>query len=129
MFLFVHHLCSQPIEVEDEPCSQYRLSQYVAQQKSAYNCASFSAPPAPEGAAVNQVMSGLMNPFPKGLEVVSTEVKCEDLPCAKCLRGLGLRGVLRPVCCDVCKEYWHLKCAGLAMPPRHGSWGCPRCNG
>lgn len=88
----------------------------------------YEAPPSPEGAAVSVILDNLPNPFPV-LTTVTTEVKVENEPCAACLRPLGTRGLLRPVCCDYCKEYWHLRCAGLQMPPRYNSWGCRRCQG
>jgi hypothetical protein len=88
----------------------------------------FAAAPAEEGAAANVKFEDTPFPFKK-LEVVTTEVKVEGDPCAKCGDKLGTRGTIRPVFCDLCKEYWHLKCAGLSMPPRWGSWACPRCDG
>lgn len=69
-----------------------------------------------------------INPFPT-LQVVTTEVKMENDPCAKCFKPLGIRGTKRPVQCDICQEFWHLECAKLAMPPRYPSWACPRCMG
>ena len=35
--------------------------------------------------------------------------------------------LMRGVCCEVCKMWYHRKCAGLVGPPRYGSWGCPGC--
>ena len=108
--------------------SQYRLSQFMARKKSDHNATAFAVPPTPAGAATSSVMTDLPNPFPR-LPVVETEVKVEDQPCAMCFQPLGVKGPDRPVWCDVCHEYWHLKCANLSMPPRYNSWACPRCLG
>jgi hypothetical protein len=109
--------------------SQHCLASYLAIQKSNHNAAAFAAPAAPPNAPNSIDMTILPNPFPRPLTVVTTEVKVEGEPCSKCFGALGTRGGLRPVNCDLCREYWHLKCANLVIPPRFNSWACPRCTG
>ncbi len=83
--------------------SQHRLAAYMALKKSDHNAAAFGAPPVAEHAPQPIDMTLLPNPFPQ-LTVVTTEVKVEGEPCAKCFRPLGTRGGLRPVNCDVSRK-------------------------
>lgn len=108
--------------------SQHRLQSYLDHGRSAYRAAAYEAPPAPLDApmGVNQDLHGLPSPFPAPLVVKTTEVKMEGEPCAKCFKPLGVSERMRPVMCDLCREYWHLKCARLDMTPMFG-WTCPRC--
>ena len=107
--------------------SQYSLERYLAVRRSDYNAAAFSTPPLP-GTQPTIDGSMLPNPFPV-LTSVSYEESVRGQACARCDGPLGMAGTVRPVPCDVCHEIWHLDCGGLAMPPRYGSWLCPRCDG
>ena len=105
--------------------SQYSLERYLAYKKSEHNAA---ARQAPADSPTSVVMSDLPNPFP----IMKTETSDEKYfgrPCARCGIGMGKRGVLRPLSCDVCAELWHYDCAGRTMAPSRRSWCCPRCEG
>ena len=137
--VWLHHILPK-----DMPLSQYRMAQFLAVRRSDYNAAACAAPAAEPDAplGVTSVLDNMPNPFPAPLVVVDTPVKLE--PCSKCYQPLASRGTNRPVQCDMCHEFWHLMqhslsiwtvlnaeltCASLQMPPRHGSWACPRCLG
>ena len=49
---------------------------------------------------------------------ISTAVKVEGEPCAKCYKPMGRSGRKLPICCDACGEYWHWGCAGIQLTPR-----------
>ncbi len=125
-YRFSQHLAKERSSSSCEAVKTNKLAKSLALQKSNHNAAAFAAPPAPEDSSTSSIMKDLPNPFPL-LRSISTEVKVENEPCAKFYGPLGLKGLMRPVCCDTCGEYWHLKCANMALPPRYGSWGCPRC--
>lgn len=143
----------------DEPVemSQFRYSQFVL-ARSDYNAATFEAPAARAGAAVNVLTDRLPNPFPriKRQKLAKKGVSVKRECCSKCSWPTNLDVVsLRPATCDSCHEtctgqstyenfsclancgwtfldlpcQWHLGCANLRFPPKRGSWQCPRCEG
>ena len=94
-----------------------------------YRTSTWEAAPAAEFSQHTTLFAECPNPFLPKVDVKTVEVKVEGDPCAKCHERLGTMGTAHPVFYDVCRDHWHLKCAGLQMPPHWGSWACLRCDG
>ena len=109
-----------PQEDDSVEISQYRASIQAQLDlgRAEYREAARNAPPAAPDAPmhVTSDLSGMPNPFPKALKVKTEEDKWSGQPCAKCFKALGKRGGQRPIQCDICRDVWHMQCAGKAIP-------------
>ena len=117
----------------------------AANQKAWSRHLTFGAPPTPEGAQDNQDLTGLPNvlagtPVCARCNVVS---QCSKLQ-HPLLHGVEPQVLLYICCtgnipkktdsvqmqgfqCDVCHEWYHLRCLDRCFPPYRGSFACPPC--
>ena len=61
---------------------------------------------------------------------VKNEVQVKkEMQCYRCDYPIKKNacGGQRPVTCDICHAVYHMSCAKLRFPPKHGSWAYESC--
>ena len=81
--------------------------------------------------SMSQDLTGIPSPFDSArfdgppTKVCKVQVKEEKQQCCRCDYPITKNAA--SVTCDVCHAIYHLSCAKLRFPPKHGSWACETC--
>ena len=91
----------------------------------------WAAPATPAKAPISQELSAIPSPFAQAIfeEQLKKRVKKEvqvkkEMQCYRCDYPIKKNacGAQQPVTCDICHAVYHMSCAKLRFPPKHGSW-------
>ena len=122
---------------EREP-STYELNEKESIVYEREMCRSrvWAAPATPAKAPISQDLSAVPSPFAQAMfeeqpkKKVKKEVQVKkEMQCYRCDYPIKKNacGGQRPVTCDICHAVYHMSCAKLRFPPKHGSWACESC--
>ena len=112
--LAVYHRAALEWDYDERPLTQPSLKRSLEEAREIYRTATWEAPPAPEGAAVNQDLSNVPQPFKRMRRprYPPRHVPRENT-CSKCSREIfvwrPLRGGAR-IQCKVCNAPYHESC-------------------
>lgn len=91
------------------------IKELITKGKKAYRKSAWEAPPAPFGnpSGQTQDLSKCIDPFPVPIKltVLPPIIEGQGKPCAKCGKECLAGGMLGPVKCDGCAQFWHIRCA------------------
>ena len=118
------------------PLTQLSERENMVYEREMYHSRAWAALATPAKAPTSQDLTGIPSPFDSArfdgppTKVRKVQVKEEKQQCYRCdypIKKNAASAGQRPVTCDVCHAIYHLSCAKLRFPPKHGSWACETC--
>ena len=118
------------------PLTQLSEKENMVYEREMYRSRAWAAPATPAKAPTSQDLTSIPSPFDSArfdgppTKVRKVQVKEEKQQCYRCdypIKKNAASAGQRPVTCDVCHAIYHLSCANLRFPPKHGSWACETC--